>query len=103
MIINIKNFNRIKNEIDRGGQVFYIHNSISSIEKMALQIKESIPEANVLVAHGRMADTELSEAVSAFTEGAVDVLVCTTIVESGLDIPNANTIIINRADTFGLS
>ena len=93
----------IKNEIDRGGQVFYIHNRISSIEKMALQIKESIPEANVLVAHGRMADTELSEAVSAFTEGAVDVLVCTTIVESGLDIPNANTIIINRADTFGLS
>ena len=93
----------IKNEIDRGGQVFYIHNRISSIENMALQIKESIPEANVLVAHGRMADTELSEAVSAFTEGAVDVLVCTTIVESGLDIPNANTIIINRADTFGLS
>ena len=93
----------IKNEIDRGGQVFYIHNRISSIDKMATEIKESIPEANVLVAHGRMDDSALSGAVSAFSEGLVDVLVCTTIVESGLDIANANTIIINRADTFGLS
>ncbi|MQG19017.1 MAG: transcription-repair coupling factor [SAR202 cluster bacterium] len=93
----------IKNEIDRGGQAFFIHNRISSIDRIAGEIKDAIPGANVLVAHGRMNDVALSEAVAAFTKGLVDVLVCTTIVESGLDIQNANTIIINRADTFGLS
>ncbi len=93
----------ILRELDRGGQVFFLHNRVRSIHRVAAEIAELAPGARVGVAHGRMAEGELEEAMLAFNAGDIDVLVCTTIIESGLDIPNANTLIIDRADRFGLS
>ncbi|RPJ82301.1 MAG: transcription-repair coupling factor, partial [Deltaproteobacteria bacterium] len=93
----------IQKEINRGGQVFFIHNNIHSINKMAELVRKLVPEAKIGVAHGRLSEDELEKIMISFVNHEMDVLVCTTIVESGLDIPAANTIIINRADRFGLA
>ena len=93
----------IQREMDRGGQVFFLHNRIHSIRQMADQIQQLLPEATIAIGHGRMQEGELEEVMSKFAQGEMDVLVCTSIIESGLDIPNANTLIIDRADRFGLS
>jgi len=89
-------------ELDRGGQVFFVHNRVHSIGAIKARLLKLIPEAKVEVAHGQMPETELAEVMSSFTDGEVDVLLTTSIIESGLDIPNANTLIVDRADRFGL-
>ncbi|QZY30752.1 transcription-repair coupling factor [Nocardioides coralli] len=93
----------IRRELLREGQVFFIHNRVSSIEKAASRIRELVPEARVATAHGQMGEHQLEQVMLDFWEKRFDVLVCTTIVESGLDVSNANTMIIERADTLGLS
>ncbi len=93
----------VRRELLREGQVFYIHNRVNSIEKAAARIKELVPEARVATAHGQMGEHQLEQVMLDFWEKNFDVLVCTTIVESGLDVSNANTMIIERADTLGLS
>ena len=93
----------IRRELLREGQVFYIHNRVSSIEKAAAKLRELVPEARVATAHGQMGEHQLEQVMLDFWEKRFDVLVCTTIVESGLDVSNANTMIIERADTLGLS
>ncbi|MCD4536341.1 transcription-repair coupling factor [Nocardioides sp. cx-169] len=93
----------IRRELLREGQVFYIHNRVNSIDKAAARIRELVPEARVAVAHGQMGEHQLEQVMLDFWEKSFDVLVCTTIVESGLDVSNANTMIIERADTLGLS
>ncbi|NIA17345.1 MAG: DEAD/DEAH box helicase, partial [Planctomycetes bacterium] len=90
-------------EMNRRGQVFFLHNRVRSIEKMAENIKKLVPQARVGIAHGQMSKHRLEEAMLNFVLGRTDVLLCSTIIESGLDIPNANTIIINDADRFGLA
>lgn len=90
-------------ELGRGGQVFYIHNRVTSIEKCAEKVRILAPGAKVMTAHGQMRGPELESIMTLFIEGKIDVLVCTTIIESGIDIPNANTMIIERADMFGLA
>lgn len=93
----------IRRELLREGQVFFVHNRVQSIQRVAAQLAELVPEARIAVAHGQMGEHALEEVVDAFWERRSDVLVCTTIVETGLDISNANTIIIDRADKYGLS
>ncbi len=93
----------IKRELERGGQVYFIHNDIESIDAMGSLIRKLVPEARVEVAHGKMAEKELERIMLDFFSGNVDVLVSTTIVENGLDVPRANTMIVNQADRFGLS
>ncbi|GEP36052.1 transcription-repair-coupling factor [Nocardioides szechwanensis] len=93
----------VRRELLREGQVFYIHNRVTSIEKAAAKLRELVPEARVAVAHGQMGEHQLEQVMLDFWEKSFDVLVCTTIVESGLDVSNANTMIIERADTLGLS
>jgi transcription-repair coupling factor (superfamily II helicase) len=93
----------IRRELLREGQVFYIHNRVQSIEKAAARIRELVPEARVVTAHGQMGEHQLEQVMVDFWEKRFDVLVATTIVESGLDVSNANTLIIERADTLGLS
>ncbi|MGZ4489776.1 MAG: transcription-repair coupling factor [Nocardioidaceae bacterium] len=93
----------IRRELLREGQVFYIHNRVQSIEKAAAHIRELVPEARVTTAHGQMGEHQLEQVMVDFWEKRFDVLVCTTIVESGLDVSNANTLIIERADMLGLS
>ena len=93
----------IHRELLRDGQVFYIHNRVESIDRVAVKLKELVPEARIRVAHGQMSETMLEDVILGFWNRDFDVLVCTTIVESGLDIPNANTLIVERADMFGLS
>jgi transcription-repair coupling factor (superfamily II helicase) len=93
----------IRRELVRDGQVFYIHNRISSINKAAAHLAELVPEARIAVAHGQMGQDALEKIMVGFWERDFDVLVSTTIVESGLDIPNSNTLIVERADMFGLS
>ena len=93
----------IRKEIRRGGQVYYLHNSIDTIERCAARIKAKIPEINVAVAHGRMTEDELSNVWKQLIEHEIDLLVCTTIIETGVDVPNANTLIIENADRMGLS
>lgn len=93
----------IRRELAREGQVFYIHNRVQSIEKAARRIRELVPEAHVAVAHGQMGEAELEQVMIDFWERRSDVLVCTTIIEAGLDIATANTLLIERADLFGLS
>jgi len=90
-------------ELDREGQVFIIHNRVKTIRAFAAYVQQIVPEARIAVAHGQMPEQELSEAMRRFIEGELDVLVSTTIVESGLDIPNANTLIVDRADILGLA
>ncbi|WP_211348797.1 transcription-repair coupling factor [Nocardioides litoris] len=93
----------VRRELLRDGQVFYIHNRVNSIEKAAAKIRELVPEARVATAHGQMNEKALEQVMLDFWEKRFDVLVCTTLVESGLDVSNANTMIIERADTLGLS
>ena len=93
----------INRELERQGQVFFLHNRVISIEKVRDRIAELCPEARVEFGHGQMDADELESVMQRFVAGKIDVLVCTTIIESGLDIPNANTIIIDRADRFGLA
>lgn len=93
----------IRRELLREGQVFFVHNRVASIDRAATKLKDLIPEARISVAHGQMNERALEQIILDFWEGNIDVLVCTTIVESGIDIPNANTLIVDRADTFGLS
>jgi len=93
----------ILRELDRGGQVFFVHNRVETIEAQAEQLRRLLPAARIAVAHGQMAEGVLERVMLAFARGEHDVLVCTTIIESGLDIPNANTIIIDRADALGLA
>ncbi len=93
----------VRREIDRQGQVFFLHNRVYNIDYMAGYVRALVPEAEVGVAHGQMPEEQLERAMVEFSEGRTDVLVCTTIIESGLDMPNVNTLIVNRADSFGLA
>jgi transcription-repair coupling factor (superfamily II helicase) len=93
----------IQRELNRGGQVFFLHNRVMTIEAMAQKLRALLPQARVIVGHGQMHSDDLEEVMTKFVNGEADVLLSTTIIESGLDIPNANTIIIDRADRFGLS
>ncbi|MFF2084742.1 transcription-repair coupling factor [Nocardia sp. NPDC058176] len=93
----------IRRELMRDGQVFYVHNRVSSIDKAAKKIRDLVPEARVVVAHGQMNEDQLERTVQGFWEREYDVLVCTTIIETGLDISNANTLLVERADSLGLS
>ena len=93
----------ILRELDRGGQVFFVHNRVETIDAQADQLRQMLPGVRFVVGHGQMGEGELEKVMLSFASGAADVLVCTTIIESGLDIPNANTIIIDRADTLGLA
>ena len=93
----------LRRELLRDGQAFYIHNRVRTIDAAAAKVRELVPEARVVVAHGQMAEEQLERTVEGFWNREYDILVCTTIVETGLDISNANTLIVERADTFGLS
>jgi len=93
----------IQREMNRGGQVFFLHNRVMTIETMRTKLQSLVPKARIVVGHGQMNSDELEEVMTKFVNGEADVLLSTTIIESGLDIPNANTIIIDRADRFGLS
>lgn len=93
----------IQRELHRGGQVFFLHNRVSTIHEMYAKLRELVPAARIVVGHGQMQSDELEDVMTRFVNGDADVLLSTTIIESGLDIPNANTIIIDRADRFGLS
>ncbi len=93
----------VRRELMRDGQIFYIHNRVESINRAAAKLAELVPEARIAVAHGQMPEAALEQIMIGFWEKQYDVLVATTIVESGLDIPNANTLIVDRADMFGLS
>ncbi|WP_067710584.1 transcription-repair coupling factor [Nocardia yamanashiensis] len=93
----------VRRELLRDGQVFYVHNRVASIDKAAKRIRDLVPEARVVVAHGQMNEDMLEKTVQGFWEREFDVLVCTTIIETGLDISNANTLIVERADALGLS
>ncbi|MBD9115838.1 MAG: transcription-repair coupling factor, partial [Clostridiales bacterium] len=93
----------IRREIERGGQVYYLHNRTETIDQCAAAIKRRIPGISVGVAHGQMGEDALGDVMQSMAEGEIQVLVCTTIIETGLDIPNANTLIIENADRFGLS
>ncbi|MGN1315985.1 MAG: transcription-repair coupling factor [Acutalibacteraceae bacterium] len=90
-------------EIRRGGQVYYLHNKVNTIEKTAATIHGFLPDANIGIAHGKMSEDELSEVWRQLLEGEIDILVCTTIIETGVDVPNANTLIIENADHLGLA
>lgn len=93
----------ILRELNREGQVFFLHNRVHSIEQLRERIQRLVPKARIGIGHGQMAATALEEVMREFAQGEFDVLLCTTIIESGLDIPNANTILIDRADRFGLA
>ena len=93
----------ILREMERGGQVFYLHNRVRTIHQAAAEINKMVPQARIMVGHGQMAESELEDAMLSFANGEADILVCTTIIESGLDMPNVNTLILERADRFGLA
>ena len=93
----------MKRELERGGQVYYLHNRVETIERTAARIQALLPEARIGVGHGKMTQDELSDVMSHMTDGDLDILVCTTIIETGIDIPNANTLIIEDADHLGLA
>ena len=95
--------NAIQRELNRGGQVFFLHNRVTTIETMAERIRKLVPKARLIVGHGQMASGTLEKVMTQFVSGKADILLSTTIIESGVDIPNANTMIIDRADRFGLS
>lgn len=90
-------------EVERGGQVFFVHNRVRTIDAMAAHLRKVVPEVRIAVAHGQMPEAQLAGAMRKFTRGEIDVLLSTSIIESGLDIPNANTLIVDRGDTFGLA
>jgi transcription-repair coupling factor (superfamily II helicase) len=93
----------IRREMKRGGQVFFLHNRVKTIESVAERIRELVPEARIVIGHGQMDKDELESVMHSFVRGEADVLLATTIIETGIDIPNANTILIDRADRFGLA
>ena len=93
----------ILRELERGGQVFFVHNRVQTIRAMESHLHQLVPEARIGIGHGQMPEKELSEVMHQFTRAEIDVLLCTSIIESGLDIPNANTLIVDRADAFGLA
>jgi transcription-repair coupling factor (superfamily II helicase) len=93
----------ILRELDRGGQIFFVHNRVQTIYQQTQTLKKLVPEATYLVGHGQLPEEQLEKVMLQFAAGQADVLVCTTIIESGLDIPNANTIIVDHADRFGLA
>jgi len=93
----------IHRELLRDGQIFFIHNRVESIDAVVIRLGQLVPEARIRVAHGQMGERELEDVILGFWNRDFDILVCTTIIESGIDIPNANTLIVDRADTFGLS
>ncbi len=93
----------IEQELRRGGQVYYLYNRVEDIEKKAAEIKAMLPDANVGIGHGKMSEDQLSEVWRRLLEGEIDILVCTTIIETGVDVPNANTLIIENADRMGLA
>ena len=93
----------INRELERQGQVYFLHNRVQTIDRVREKIVDLVPQARVEIGHGQMHSDELEEVMARFVAGKIDVLVCTTIIESGLDIPNANTIVIDRADRFGLA
>src|SRR5690606_17820079 len=93
----------IRRELMRDGQVFFVHNRVDTIEKAAAHLRDIVPEARVAVAHGQMGEHTLEQVINSFWQREVDVLVCTTIVETGLDISNANTLIVDRSERLGLS
>jgi transcription-repair coupling factor (superfamily II helicase) len=93
----------ILRELERGGQVFFVHNRVQTITAMRSHLERLVPEARLAIAHGQMDEAQLSARMEQFTSGEIDILLTTSIIESGLDIPNANTLIVDRADTFGLS
>src|SRR5690606_26549795 len=93
----------IRRELLRDGQVFYVHNKVADIDKVAGRIRETVPEARIAIAHGQMNEDMLEKVIDGFWSRDYDVLVCTTIVETGLDISNANTLIVDHAEILGLS
>ena len=94
----------IRRELDRGGQVYYLHNRTETIERTAAKLRDLLgPEARIAVAHGKMDQEQLGDIMSQMTDGTLDILVCTTIIETGIDLPNVNTLIIENAETFGLA
>ncbi|MBI5953938.1 MAG: transcription-repair coupling factor [Chloroflexi bacterium] len=93
----------ILRELERGGQIFFVHNRVNTIDAMKVHLNKLVPEARVDIGHGQMAEGQLASVMHRFNMGEIDILLCTTIIESGLDIPNANTLIVDRADTFGLA
>ncbi len=93
----------ITRELERGGQVFFVHNRVRTIYAMERHLRKLVPEARVGVGHGQLPEKDLEMVMHRFTKGEIDVLLCTSIIESGLDIPNANTLIVDRGDTFGLA
>ena len=93
----------ILRELERGGQIFFVHNRVQTINAMRMHLEKLVPEARIAIGHGQMPETELAGVMHSFNAGEVDILLCTTIIESGLDIPNANTLIVDRADAFGLA
>lgn len=93
----------IRLELDRKGQVYYVHNRVESIDKVASRVAKLSPKARIMIAHGQMSSRTLERTMIKFIRGEADILVCTTIIESGIDIPNANTMIIDDADRFGLA
>jgi transcription-repair coupling factor (superfamily II helicase) len=93
----------ILRELERNGQIFFVHNRVQSIAFVADKLRSLVPEAKIAVAHGQMPEAELEAVMADFTQGESDILVCTTIIESGLDMPNVNTLIVNKADKFGLT
>ena len=93
----------MRRELRRGGQVFYLHNNVETIYSVAAQVSKAIPEARITVAHGKMERDELEKIWEQMLNGEIDILVCTTIIETGVDIPNANTLIVSNADRLGLS
>jgi transcription-repair coupling factor (superfamily II helicase) len=93
----------VMRELDREGQVFFVHNRVQTIHAMESHLHQIVPEAHVGIAHGQMPEGELEKVMHQFTKGEIDILLCTSIIESGLDIPNANTLIVDRGDAFGLA
>ncbi len=96
-------YEAVSREILRGGQVYFLHNDIKTIERAAKQLQELVPEARIAIGHGQMRERELEKVMSDFYHQRCNILVCTTIIETGIDIPTANTIVVNRADKFGLA
>jgi transcription-repair coupling factor (superfamily II helicase) len=93
----------IRSELARGGQIFFVHNNVMAIDRMAAYLQERVPEVRLAVAHGQMAEEDLEAVMMRFMDREIDMLVCTTIIESGIDVATANTILVNRADRFGLA
>jgi transcription-repair coupling factor (superfamily II helicase) len=93
----------VRRELERGGQVYYLHNRVESIDTCAAQLKKRFPEAEIAVAHGKMNEEQLGDVMQRMADGEVQILVCTTIIETGIDIPNVNTLIIEDADKLGLA